>query len=69
MNCGEKARLVEEHHRAALIYSQATRELSRVGRTSPVSDYKQLRAAADEAGVKCTEARLAIIRHSAEHGC
>jgi hypothetical protein len=36
---------------------------------SEVSEYKRLRTAVDEARAKSIEARLAIIRHTAEHGC
>jgi hypothetical protein len=69
MNCPEKARLIEEHHQAALIYSQATRALSEIRGLSEVSEYKRLSTAVDEARAKSIEARLAIIRHTAEHGC
>ena len=65
MDCEEKARLVEEYHRAAVNYAQAARALSRTRSTRGVSEYEQLRAAADEARARSMEARLAIaIRQS-----
>jgi hypothetical protein len=69
MNCPEKARLIEEHHLAALIYAQATRALNDIMGPIEVSEHKRLRTAVDEARAKSIEARLAIIRHTADHGC
>jgi hypothetical protein len=69
MECGEKARLIEEHHRAALAYSQAVRDLNGRIRDTPAEEYRILRAAADEARASSTEAHAALERHQSEHGC
>ena len=45
------------------------RALNRKRGTSHASEYEELRVALDDARAKCTEARLAIVRHTAEHGC
>ena len=67
MDCEEKARLVEEHHQAALAYSLAARVLNASrGRDA---EHEQRRAAADAARNKSKEARAALKRHIAEHGC
>ena len=39
MECEEKARLVEEHHVAALAFSQAVRTLNGRTKTSNVAEY------------------------------
>jgi len=67
MECAEKTRLVEEQHRAALVYAQTARALnaSRVRN----ADHEQLRATADAARKASKEARTALERHQAEHGC
>jgi hypothetical protein len=69
MLCEEKSRLVEERHRAAFAYSRATIALNRNRAAATASEYKQLRAAADDALAKCNEARIALGRHKTEHGC
>lgn len=69
MDCEEKARLVEEYHRAALEYSRAVREINSKRTTSTVSDHKLLREKANNALIKCKEAHFAVKSHVAEHGC
>jgi hypothetical protein len=69
MVCEEKARLIEEHHQASLVYSRAARALNGTRGTLPASEYVKLRAAADEARIKTTETSLAVERRIAEHGC
>jgi hypothetical protein len=69
MFCEEKARLVAKYNRAALVYSRAISVLTQKKATFPESEYKKLRGAADDACIKCKEARLAFERHMAEHGC
>lgn len=69
MLCAEKDRLVAEHRRAALVYSRAMIALNRKRATTPASEYERLRLAADGASIKCKEARLALKRHMADHGC
>ena len=67
MECEEKARLVGEHHRAALVYAQLARALnaSRVQN----ADHERLRATAGAARKASKEARAALERHQTEHGC
>ena len=69
MFCEEKARLVAEYNRAALVYSRAISVLNQKKATYPESEYERLRGAADDARIKCKEAHLAFERHMAEHGC
>ena len=69
MLCLEKARLVEEYHRAVLEYSQAVRELNSKPTTSTASEHELLRDTANNASIKCKAAHLAIEKHVTEHGC
>ena len=69
MECGENARLVEDRHKAAVAYSQAARALAQKRSICPTSEYKKLRESAYDTRTKCTEARVAVKRHIAEHGC
>jgi hypothetical protein len=69
MECEEKARLLRAHHRAASANSHAVKDLNTKMRNISVAEYKILRAAADEARIKSTEARTALKRHQAKHGC
>jgi hypothetical protein len=69
MLCEKKAMLVEEQNRAAIAYSHAMILLNRNRAATTVLEYKQLRAAADDALGKCKESRMALARHKAEHGC
>jgi YVTN family beta-propeller protein len=65
MECEEKSRLIEEHSRVAVAYSRAARALR--GRTGTRSAEDQ--QALDEARIKSQDARAAVKRHIAEHGC
>jgi hypothetical protein len=67
MECGEKSSLVEEHHHAALAYSKATRALNRSAVSHP--EHQRRLNLVNEARTKSQEARLAVERHVAEHGC
>ena len=69
MPCLEKARLVEEYHRAALEYSRAVRELHSELTTSTASEHELSRETANNAFVKCKAAHLAVEKHVTEHGC
>jgi hypothetical protein len=69
MECGEKARLVEEHHKAAIAYSRAARALARKRSICSASEYKKLHESAHDTRTKCTEARVAVKHHIAEYGC
>jgi hypothetical protein len=67
--CEEKARLVEEHHRAALAYSQALRALNQQRKVSSAPEYQRLRKTVDDKVANSEKARLALQRHQTEHGC
>jgi len=67
--CDEKARLVEEHHRAAIAYSQALRALNQQKKILSAPEYQRLRKTVDEKAAESEKARLALQRHQAEHGC
>jgi len=67
--CLEKARLVEEYHRAALEYSRVVRELHSKLTTSTASEHELLRETANNASIKCKAAHLAVEKHVTEHGC
>jgi hypothetical protein len=67
--CDEKARLVEEHHRAALAYSRALRALNHERKISSAADYQRLRKIVDEEAANSERVRLSLQRHQAEHGC
>jgi len=65
MECEEKAKLIEELTRAALAYSRAARALRGKTGTRSAEDQQAL----DEARIKSQDARAAVKRHIAEHGC
>ena len=65
MECGEKSRLIEEHSRVALAYSRAARALRGKRGTRSAEGQQAL----DEARIKSQDARAAVKRHIAEHGC
>ena len=67
--CDEKAKLLKEYDRATAMFSKAVATLNAKMGTSPKAVYDGLRMAADEARMKSEHARLALERHSAEHGC
>ena len=69
MECGENARLVEEHHKAAIAYPQAARALAWNRSICSASENRKLQESAHDARTKSTEARVAVQRHIAEHGC
>jgi hypothetical protein len=69
MECEEKARLVAEHHVAALAFSQAVRALTGRMKTSNVAEHERLGTVKEETRVKSIEARTALERHRREHGC
>jgi hypothetical protein len=65
MECEEKSRLIEEHSRVALAYARAARALRAKTGTRSAEDQQAL----DEARITSQEARAAVERHIAEHGC
>jgi uncharacterized protein (DUF2342 family) len=69
VDCAEKAQLIEDHHLAAIGYSQAARALNRGMRILPPAENSKLRKVAEEARIKAVEARRALKLHQVEHGC
>jgi uncharacterized protein (DUF2342 family) len=69
VDCTEKAQLIEDHHLAAIAYSQAARALNSRMRILPPAEGSKLRKVADEARIKAVEARTALKLHQIEHGC
>ena len=65
MECEEKSRLIEEHGRVERAYSRAARMLRGKSGTRSAEDQQ----AFDEARIKSQDARAAVKRHIAEHGC
>jgi hypothetical protein len=65
MKCEEKSRLIEEHSRGAMAYSHAARALRGKTGTRSAEDQKAL----GEARIKSQNARAALKRHIAHHGC
>jgi hypothetical protein len=62
----ERARLVAEYCRAALLYTRSISSLRRNNAGTP--DYQKLRAIVNDARMKCEEAHLAFERYMADHG-
>jgi hypothetical protein len=69
MSCEEKARLVKEYDDATLAFSDAVQELRRKMGTSPKTEYERLERISSQARVKSEQARLALEKHIAAHGC
>lgn len=67
--CEEKARLTEEFDRATRVFSSAVTEMTRLMGNTPVDRYAEITVEADAARTECENARLALVNHSAEHGC
>jgi hypothetical protein len=67
--CEEKDRLLSEYNRAALVYARSVGELHLKRQTLDPSEFKKLRKVADDASIKCKEARLAFEWHVVEHSC
>jgi hypothetical protein len=69
MDCADKAKLIREHHLAAIAHSQAARGLNSRARSVPSVEGSKLRKMADEARIKAAEARKVLKLHQIEHGC
>ena len=69
MSCEEKARLVRLYNVATVGFSAAVKELNRRIGTSPKEEYERLTRISNEARVQSEQARLALERHIADHGC
>jgi hypothetical protein len=67
--CEEKARLVRKYNVATAGFSETVKELHwRIG-TSPKEEYTRLMQISNEARVQSEQARLALEKHIAAHGC
>lgn len=68
MTCEEKVRLTTQYSSKTLAFSHAVAELhQKVGHTKEEFTHQQ--RVADDLRVKCEEARLALEKHTAAHGC
>lgn len=67
--CSKKTQLLADYQSATARFSLAVTDLNEKMGVSPKSEYDRLRMAADDARMKSEEARLALERHTAEHGC
>jgi hypothetical protein len=67
--CKEKDRLMRLYIEAASDYSGAVQLLQRSAGVMKKPDYDELRGFAEEARKTAEEARAALDRHTAEHGC
>jgi hypothetical protein len=67
--CKEKDRLMRLYIVAASDYSRAVQLLQRRAGVMEKADYDELRGFAEEARKTADEARAALDRHTAEHGC
>ena len=61
--------LCEEYETATQSFSAILTELQRKMATSPKVEYDRLQRAVEEARLKSEQARLALERHVAAHGC
>jgi hypothetical protein len=67
--CEEKARMVKEYDAATAAFSEAVKQLhQRIG-TSPKEEYQRRERISSEARVQSEQARLALEKHIATHGC
>jgi DNA-binding Lrp family transcriptional regulator len=69
MLCEEKARLLAEYETTTKDFAASITDLQRKIGTSPKTEYDRLQRATDEARLKSEQARLALERHVAAHGC
>ena len=67
--CEEKKRLVAEYESTTNKFAAAVKSLQQNMGTSSRADYDRLQRATDRARVQGEQARLALERHVAEHGC
>jgi hypothetical protein len=68
-SCSEKERLLRALHVATLNYRRAALVLQERLGVMKKEHYRRIRAYVDEARAKVEEARQAVQRHAAEHGC
>jgi hypothetical protein len=69
MLCEEKDKLVAEYNKAALDHSRLVSVLNKRRARATKAEYERMRRDADVVSVKSKEARLALKRHTTEHGC
>jgi hypothetical protein len=67
--CGEKARLLAEYQERVRLYNVAVSALSEARPRANRGDYLRMQRYAEQARQKAEQARLALERHSNEHGC
>ena len=67
--CSEKARLLQDYQTAAEDYSRAVRALSERSGVMSKAAYIEIRDYSETARAKAEDARNAMDRHIAEHGC
>jgi hypothetical protein len=68
-NCVEKMSLIDEYAAASDIYHQYVMLLRNKLDTLPKTGYERVRLRTEEARLRCDAARVALYRHSTEHGC
>jgi len=69
MPCLEKSRLIQEFSNCVDDYRLGVRQLSCNVTTITINQYLALHEAVETTRLSCEEARLAISRHVAVHGC
>ncbi len=69
MVCAERSRLLAEFERAVTAYYEAVRALDLCMNVAPYRRVNKLQKAADNAFDKCEVVRLAVERHTTDHGC
>jgi hypothetical protein len=67
--CGEKVLLMSDYETATAKFSATVGELRRKMGTVPKAEYERLARAANAARFQSEQARLAVERHIAAHGC
>jgi hypothetical protein len=67
--CAEKTRLLRDHLLAKLEYMRAVTFLHEQSGTMFKRDYDAIRTFAEKTEESIEQARVALQRHSAEHGC
>jgi hypothetical protein len=69
MSCEEKSRMAREYEVATSAFSESVKELHRKIGTSLKDEYTRLTQISNEARVQSEQARLALEKHIATHGC
>jgi hypothetical protein len=69
MVCDDKTRLTMEYHDATKKISKCVTDLNKRMGNSSKEEYERLQHASEEGRVHSEEARLALEKHLAAHGC